>query len=226
MPYSLIQATQRTYFIVDDKGKVYNKKPKSKKKCQKQIEAIEARKHSKSISGRGLTLSKAYHDAWILPIRIEVCEISQVDLIKYRQIMNANGIADYYVHEPKQRYFYSYEEIVPVKALKLPYRIYIQDIYRRGGIWFIENKNDFEILCQVSELTGTQKTIVQRLEIEQQPSGDALALPLAPLNPPRPPPRYPSVGFINPPPPTRIGSVIDDFSHVDSSALVHSPRRG
>ena len=191
-------------------------------------------KNKKTISGAGLKMSKMYLDSWILPVRVQVCEISKVNEGEYSKIVRENEIIFHYVHLPKQKYFYNFGTLVSPKLLQLPYRIYIQtqDHPVRGGIWYIENEADFQRYCRLfaHSIEGEDmQSNIKIFDIEQQPSGETAATPLPSLHPPRPEPRFPAIGYENPPPPARIGQVHpyydDGIPNVDTFAIVSAPKR-
>lgn len=185
MQYHLIPVTQRTYHIVDEKGKVYNKKPKSKKKCHEQISAIESRKHEKKqTKGAGLTLSKMFQNAWVLPTRVEICEIDQVVPYKFQQI------AHQFFHQvrvphpmlqgarripngqqvPNQVYLLN-NTPQDRNILQLPYRILLRTTTGEVAAIAIEKEDTFNTLCAVLIQTtdNPQHPIVDRYAIEQHP---------------------------------------------------------
>jgi len=105
MPYYIYQVSPKGFFLLDEKGRMYNKKPQSLQKCQNQRKAIEVNKHSKSrnlnkIKGGGGVMSHFLEEddpllkwikdnvsveafAWLFfPPEIEICEIRNVDWIK------------------------------------------------------------------------------------------------------------------------------------------------
>ena len=191
MPFNLVPISSKKNILIDEKGLVYDYSPKKK------------------LSGKGLTMSKAFLDSWVLPVRVEVCEISHIDEMRYVHFIQDNHISIHYTHLPRQAYYYHFGELVPVKALKLPYRIYVCSTNSRGGIWYMEDKTDFNRLCQISAQAKQmdRDTIVQFASIEQHPSGESISQPLAPINPPRPLSRYPSIDYQHPSEPIRIGQV-------------------
>ena len=98
--------------------------------------------------GGGLTMSKTYLKSWIIPIRVHVCQIDEINPYTYVTIMNRYGIPANYDKEPRQTYSYGPDEYVPNKALQLPYRI----ILISGGqsvTWYIENETEFTRLCKI-----------------------------------------------------------------------------
>lgn len=188
MPYYIYKVSSRGYVLIDEKGHIYNQTPQSKKKCQAQQRAVEANKHSK-IKGKGLTLSKMYLDSWYFDIPVRVCEIFDVNETIYGDVIHRNRINNWDIHLPKQKYFYIYGTLVDTKALKLPYRIYITSTDdRRGGIWYIEDNEDFKNLSKEFIKTGRGHRFDR---IIQQPSGEVIAEPLDPIHEIHPPARLP-----------------------------------
>ncbi len=83
MPYYILQISPKGFVLVDEKGHLYNHTPHSKKKCQDQMKAIEANKHSKTkIKGSGLPGAGAGGNN------------NQIDEVERKQILMVQALRD------------------------------------------------------------------------------------------------------------------------------------
>ena len=65
--------------------------------------------------GKGLTMSRAYHRAWVLPVRVHVCRIDRIIPNLYTNELRRINFVQDYDQPPKQMYHY------PTADPRVPY---------------------------------------------------------------------------------------------------------
>ena len=106
-------------------------------------------------TGKGLTLSKAYHRSWILPVRVHIASIERLNPMEYNRLMNVLGVRRESTESPYQMYNYIEGAPVPARALQLPYRIVLTSTQGERETWYIENETEFRRL--VSTFVSARK---------------------------------------------------------------------
>ncbi|MBS1738474.1 MAG: hypothetical protein JSS98_17980 [Bacteroidetes bacterium] len=157
----------------DDYGAGFKKRNKNSSK--KKLKA----------NGGGLTLSKLYHNSWIIPIRVEVCEIFDVmepHLIHHFPRM---PIANYFHEAPQpgivrvpnedQQLFTIHffgDDPQNENILQAPYRLLMTLTNGRRGGLALDNKQVFDdLIAFISHycVTDPYHPRIRRYEIEQHP---------------------------------------------------------
>lgn len=173
MPFHLFPVAKNSFIIFDEKGRIYNHEPKNKKECAMQIKEI----------GKGLTMSKAYQKSWIIPTRVQVCEVENIIPSRFlnfaskhkllREAPNPMLEGSFKIgHSPPQVYLQrDVEHAKKLKMFQLPYRIILKSDMGEIGMIALEDKDVFEKYCEelIQTTANPSSPVVSTYEIEQHP---------------------------------------------------------
>lgn len=131
-------------------------------------------KRKKTIAGSGLTISKMYHDSWILPVKVQVCQIDRIVPELFNTLSERYSLRSLVARAtspPFQVYQYPEGAQVPRKALQLPYRIVLTTQVGGRQTWYIEDQNEFAQLAKLfvkARSRNDDERVINSI-IEQQP---------------------------------------------------------
>jgi hypothetical protein len=102
----------------------------------------------KKSKGAGLTLSRLYHNSWLIPTRVQVVTIRNVIRAQYQNTLYRLGIVEQFTRLPRRIYYFPEGEAAPAAALQFPFRIIIVTTLGGSGTWYVEDENEYRILVR------------------------------------------------------------------------------
>ena len=108
----------------------------------------------KRTKGSGLTLSRMYHKSWILPVRVQVCQIDRINRAGWAQVMREYPTIMTALTNASPHQLYRYVGGTPAPpflrtALQLPYRIILTSTDGQSEFWFVEDESEFTRLSKI-----------------------------------------------------------------------------
>ena len=127
----------------------------------------------------GLTMSRMYHNSWLFPVRVHVCQIDRINdeqwhrlTLRFPRLFLNPVISDVLPHRAYRLKVGDPDPPWLRTALQLPYRVILTSIDgQRREVWFFEDEAEFTRFSKafVTARQHNHDILVQNSIIDQEP---------------------------------------------------------